>query len=214
MTLISGAAMINSRLDIAMLGFITGPTTVAVYDVGTKVGGLLMITQALLNASIAPRIARLYASGDRAQVQSLMVQACRLSFIPSAILFAAIWLAGPQLIPALFGPGFEDAHLVAVIVGVGFLFNTGIGAVGVLLNMSGHERITATVATISAAINAALNVVLIPAYGALGAAAATTLTLFFVQSFLWWKAASLTGIRADLLAFRQRATVSVAKPID
>jgi len=214
MTLISGAAMINSRLDIAMLGVITGPTSVAVYDVGAKVGGLLMITQALLNASIAPRVARLYASGERAQVQSLMVQACRLSFIPSAVLLAAIWLAGPHLIPALFGPGFEEAHLVAVIVGVGFLFNTGVGAVGVLLNMSGHERITAAVVTASAAMNAALNVVLIPAYGAYGAAAATTLTELVVQSLLWWQAAALTGIRADVLAFRRvsRLAASADEP--
>ncbi len=39
-----------------------------------------------------------------------------------------------------------------------------------------------------------------PTYGANGAAAATTVTMLFVQSLLWWKAVSLTGIRADLLA--------------
>lgn len=203
MTVISGAAMINSRLDIAMLGFITGPTSVAVYDVGAKVAGLMMITQALLNATIAPRIARIYASGDRDQVQPLMVQACRLSFIPSAILLVAIWLAGPFFIPALFGPGFEDSYGVAVIVAVGFLFNTSVGAVAVLLNMSGHERVTAAVVTASAAMNAALNVFLIPTYGANGAAASTTITVLFIQSFLWWKAVALTGIRADLLAPRR-----------
>lgn len=200
MTLISGAAMINSRLDIAMLGLITGPTSVAIYDVGAKVAGFMMITQALLNASISPRIARLYASGDRAQVQFVMVQACRLSFFASAILLIAIWLAGSQLIAALFGQDFEVAHTVALIVAVGFLFNTGVGAVAVLLNMSGHERITAKVVTTSAVMNAILNAILIPPYGASGAAFATTLTTLFVQSFLWWKASTLTGIRADIFA--------------
>jgi hypothetical protein len=33
----------------------------------------------------------------------MMVQACRLSFMASAILFTAIWLGGPQLIAGLFG---------------------------------------------------------------------------------------------------------------
>ncbi len=213
MTVMSGAAMINSRLDIAMLGVITGPVSVAVYDVGAKVAGLMMITQALLNAAIAPRIARIYASGDREQVQALMVLACRVSFIPSAILLAVIWLAGPVLIRALFGTGFDDAYAVALIVAVGFLVSTGVGAVGILLNMSGNERVTATVITASAAMNAALNVVLIPAYGANGAAAATTVTVLLVQAFLWWKASTLTGIRADLLAPR-RASKGVAPAVE
>jgi len=206
MTLIAGAAMINSRLDIAMLGTLTGPASVAVYDIGAKVGGLLMITQALLNASIAPRIARLYAGGNLREVQSLMVQACRLSFIPSAILLAGIWLGGPYVFPILFGPEFEESHLVAVIVAIGFLFSTGVGAVGTLLNMSGHERITAAMISISAASNAVLNAILIPIYGAYGAAVSTTLTVLIVQSLLWWKAMRLTGIRADVLAIGRSPT--------
>jgi len=213
MTIMSGAAMINSRMDIAMLGIITGLTGVAVYDVGTKVAGLMIITQALLNAAIAPRIARIYARGDREKVQALMVQACRLSFIPSAILLVGIWLAGPVLLPALLGPGFDEAYAVALIVAVGFLFNTGVGAVGVLLNMSGHERVMAKVVTASAVMNVVINAILIPAYGANGAAVATTLTMLFVQTFLWWKALALTGIRGDLLAFGQ-PTKGIASAAD
>lgn len=208
--------MINNRLDIAMLGIISGPASVAVYDVGAKVAGLMMITQALLNAAIAPRIASIYGSGDREQVQALMVQACRLSFIPSAILLVAIWLTGPVFLPTLFGPGFEDANAVALIMAVGFLHSTGVGAVGVLLNMSGHERVMAKVITTSAAMNAVLNAFLIPAFAANGAAFATTLTVLFVQTFLWWRALALTGIRGDLLAFRRtnKGIASAAEKIN
>lgn len=213
MTLIAGAATINSRLDIAMLGTLTGPASVAIYDIGAKVGGLLMITQALLNASIAPRIARLYAGGNLAEVQSLMVQACRLSFMPSALLLAGIWFGGPYVFPVLFGQEFEPSQTVAVIVASGFLFSTGVGAVGTLLNMSGHERITAAMISISAASNAVLNAILIPIYGAYGAAVSTTFTVLIVQSLLWWKAMRLTGIRADVLAIGRPAT-RLGKPAE
>ena len=205
MTLQSGAAMINSRLDIAMLGLITGSASVAVYDVGTKVAGLLMVTQALLNASIAPRIARFYASGDKARVQELMVKACRLSFLPSAALLIVIWLAGPNLISILFSEEFAAAYTVAMIVAVGYLYNTGVGAVVVLLNMSGNERTTAFSLSFSAILNAILNIILIPLYGPNGAAVATVVTTIFIQTFLWNRTIKLVGFRGDLFAPRWQA---------
>jgi O-antigen/teichoic acid export membrane protein len=49
--------------------------------------------------------------------------------------------------------------------------------VGLLLNMSGHEKDTVVGSGIAVVVNLVLNLALIPAWGMTGAAAATTLSL-------------------------------------
>lgn len=206
LTLQASAALINTRLDIAMLGFITGSASVAIYDIGAKFGGLMMITQALLNASIAPRIARLYASEKIEELRALLVQACRMSFLASALLFAAICFLGTPILKTLFGPEFNGAYLVALILAVGFLFDTAVGAVGLVLDMTGNEKVTGKAFVISVVVNATLNCVLIPLFGPYGAALTTTFSRLVMQGFLWWKVLDIIDIRCDIAVIGARRT--------
>jgi O-antigen/teichoic acid export membrane protein len=57
------------------------------------------------------------------------------------------------------------------------LINIGTGAVGLLLTMSGYEKIQSRIAIISMFLNLLLNFVLIKYFGATGVAIATALTI-------------------------------------
>lgn len=200
LTLISGAAMINSRLDIAMLGALSDTRSVGIYDIGLRFAGLLMLAQSILNGIVAPKVARLNAQGARAELQDMLVVACRISFTAAVVGLIAIWLAGGPVIQILFGPEFTPSLRVAFIASIGYVFNTGAGAVAVLLNMTGNEGTTAKIILVSAILNTILNLILIPLYAAVGAAAATSITVVLVQSLLWHRAKTLTGLRGDILA--------------
>jgi len=200
LTLQSGGTLINNRLDIAMLGVLAGPTAVGLYDIATKLAGFINMGQGIVNALVSPRVAREYTGDNLDAVQRIMRHACRIAFVAAVILFVALLLAGPWIIPALFGEGFERAYQIALVAGIGLLFSTSVGAVGVLLNMTGNEKVVAQVLVASVFINGGLNLVAIPLYGALGAAMATTVTVVFVQYRLWLSARSLTSLRAAILA--------------
>jgi O-antigen/teichoic acid export membrane protein len=67
--------------------------------------------------------------------------------------------------------------------------------------MSGYERQTARVAWLCAMVNITLNAILIPVYGAIGAAAATAATAILSRFVLWSMVRKRLRIRPDVLAF-------------
>ena len=74
------------------------------------------------------------------------------------------------------------------------------GPVVLVLNMSGHERTTMWVVLVSAVINAIFNIALIPRFGAMGAAAATTITIIGIQFLLAFLVSRKLSIRCDIAA--------------
>ncbi len=63
------------------------------------------------------------------------------------------------------------------ILVVGFLFRSSMGPAEFLLNMLGEQTLCATVLLASAVLNVALNFVLVPRFGLVGAASATSISL-------------------------------------
>ena len=77
----------------------------------------------------------------------------------------------------LFGPQFVEGYPVMLILVVGFLFRSAMGPAEFLLNMLGQQTACAAVLVTTAILNIALNLLLIPAFGLIGAAAATSASL-------------------------------------
>lgn len=106
-------------------------------------------------------------------------------------------LAGAVLIIALgkpllwlFGPQFEAGYPVMCILVVGFLFRSSMGPAEYLLNMLGEQALCATVLLSAAVLNVALNFALVPSFGLIGAALATSISLSMValaNSIVVWR---------------------------
>ncbi|WP_423815970.1 polysaccharide biosynthesis C-terminal domain-containing protein [Salinibacter ruber] len=62
---------------------------------------------------------------------------------------------------------------------IGQLFNSSVGSVGLLLNMTEYESYTVHGITISAIINFILCLVMVPHFGAAGVALSVSLSLVF-----------------------------------
>lgn len=87
-----------------------------------------------------------------------------------------LWLSGPTLLE-LFGSEFSVGYDVVTILLVGQIVNALAGSVGFIMIMTKHQKEAAWIVSISAAINIALNYLLIPQFGLEGAAVATALTM-------------------------------------
>jgi len=64
-----------------------------------------------------------------------------------------------------------------LILVVGFLFRSSMGPAEFLLNMLGQQKLCAIVLATMAILNVALNFALVPTFGLLGAATATSVSL-------------------------------------
>ena len=176
-TLISIAAVINSQVDILMLGWFRSVQDVGIYRVAIQGSTLVAFSLQIANMIVAPRIAALYAAGEIARLQRLVTRSAQVVLIvafPVALVFVLI---GGSLAAWIFGDEFISTRVPLAILAIGYLFNAVFGSVGVLLNMTGHEKDTARVMWQTTGVNVVLNAILIPYFGTVGAATATALSV-------------------------------------
>ncbi|MEV4636835.1 polysaccharide biosynthesis C-terminal domain-containing protein [Actinoplanes sp. NPDC049548] len=133
----------------------------------------LLVMQGL-RVAIAPQLSRLLGAGRTraaAEIYRRTTLAIVLLSWPAYLLLAAF---APAFL-ALFGPEFAAGAGPMAVLAAAMLVNVGVGLVQTVLLMSGNSRghLLATVAGLTLNVLACL--VLIPAYGALGAAVAWSL---------------------------------------
>jgi O-antigen/teichoic acid export membrane protein len=161
-----------SWADILILGMFLPAAEVGLYAVAARTAMLTSFIIVAVNNVIGPRLATLYHQGDLAGLALLAVRSTRLTLLVAAPMLALFVLA-PHWVLALFGPDFAAAGAVLAILAAGQFVNVATGSVGQVLIMTGHGRSLRNLSAVSAVLCIALNLVLIPAYGAIGAALAT-----------------------------------------
>lgn len=186
LAMLGGLQFINAHTDIIMLGMLREDSEVGVYRVVVQVAALVVFGLQAVNQVIQPHFAQMYSQGDQARLQHLVTMSARaiLAFaIPPVLIML---FAGGPLLSLVFGEEYRIGALALAILALGQLINASIGSVGILLNMTGHERDTVIGITVAAISNVTLNSLLIPAYGIEGAALATATTLLIWNIILWY----------------------------
>lgn len=195
-TLLAGAGILNSQVDILMLGLFRPNQDVGIYRVAVQGAGLVAFGLQVANAVIAPQFARMYALGDTARLQQLVTASARVTLLIALPIALAFMIAGGDIAAWVFGQEFLRAHIPLALLAVGQLVNAAMGSVGFLLNMTGHEKITTRIMFMTAILNVILNLVLIPPFGMAGAAAATAFSLALWNVLLYRAVKARLGIRS------------------
>jgi len=191
MLLISGFNLILFRADVIMVGALIDPTSSGLYNVASKVASLLVFALAAINSILSPIAADLYAKNKLKQLQRLITQAAVGSFVVSLVGAVIIYALRYQVLD-LFGSEFVRSEGALWPLLAGQLSNAFAGPAILLLNMTGHQGLSAKILGGSALLNLALNATLIPVFGFEGAAYATMGTMFI------WNALAVIGVRNRL----------------
>jgi O-antigen/teichoic acid export membrane protein len=152
------------------------PTDVAIYFAAAKTMSLIMFVHYAVGSAVGNRFAALGARGDKESLDKFARDAAHWTFWPSLAAAVIILILGVPLL-WLFGPQFVDGYPVMLILVVGFLFRASMGPTEFLLNMMGKQRISAAVQVTMALATVALNFLLVPYYGLIGAAVASSSVL-------------------------------------
>lgn len=170
--LIEGFYFMLTNADVIIVGIYLPPEKVAVYFAAAKTMALVHFVYFAVKAAAAQRFSALVSGTDHHALASFARQTVQWTFWPSLLVGTLVIAAGPFLL-SLFGPSFQDGHMIMVILFAGIIAKAMIGPGEVLLTMAGKLKICATIYAIALAANLGLNVVLIPLWGLHGAAAAT-----------------------------------------
>lgn len=176
MVMITGLEVVNSQTDIVMLGAIATEKETGIYSVASRGAMLVVFVWASVNTAIGPIIARTFYNGQYTEMQNLVRKSATGIFVLTLPVCAALYFLGEEFL-SLFGPEFVAGKTSLDILLIGNLVIAVAGSVGLILKMTGHERDVMWAGVVAAVINIALNAVLIPRFGAEGAATATAISM-------------------------------------
>ncbi len=168
--------LLLTHTDLLVLQLFRSPEDVAIYYAAAKTLALVAFIYFSIAATTAHRVSALHAAGDREGLAEFLRHAIRWTFWPS-LAATALLLAFGKPILALFGPQFTAGYHLMFIFAVGLLARAAIGPMERFLNVIGQQRICALVYGSAFAINLVLCFVLIPPFGAAGAAIAISAAL-------------------------------------
>jgi len=190
------AGVINNQADLLVLGIIGTPAEVGVYRVAMQLAMLVSFGLHVINIVVAPQFAGLYASGNKDKLQKLVKISSRVMLLAALPIVIGIFIIGKDFVKLVYGEDYVESYLPLVVLSVGQLVNAAVGAVGQLLNMTGHEYVVASTLLRMALLNVVLNFLLIRIFGVVGAALATTVTLSAWNMLLYLRAKQKLEIRS------------------
>ncbi len=176
LVVVAAAELMLQNTDILVISRYMTPTDVAIYFASAKTMSLIMFVHFAVGSAVANRFAALNARGDTEQLRAFVRDSVNWTFWPSLLGAAIILVLGKPLL-WLFGPQFDAGYPVMFILVIGFLFRSSFGPAEVLLSMLGEHQICAAVLIVTALLNVALNFALVPPFGLIGAATATSISL-------------------------------------
>ena len=168
---------LNSELATIVLGWFNDYESVAYFKVALQAVALVSLGLNSINGVIMPHIAQSYREGDMIKTQKLVTKSVRVSSTIALPILLALIFFGDVLIEMLFGSDFVKSYPLIIILSIGQLVNVLMGSVGVILNMTGNERASLKALVISFIINVIFMIILIPMYGAIGAAISVSIGL-------------------------------------
>lgn len=164
------------RADTVLLGIWATTEDVGIYNAAIRMAVLTSFALGAVNSIIAPKFAALYAQENKVALEKLTRGITRLMVLIGIMITVPLFLFSPFLVQ-MYGTEFLRGATVLRILLVGQFVNVAAGPVGFLLLMTGHEKVQQNNVLANAGLNVILNILLIPRYGLIGAAVASSISL-------------------------------------
>lgn len=166
--------MTNRWMDVLMLGWLSESSQAGIYDVSYAIAGMLAFLIGSLNYMFMPVASELYGEGKISQILEIYSTATRWITITVMPLLAGILIFSEQIIALLFGSSYVSGALPLMILSIGFAYRAMKGPAGGILLSIGEINLRVIGIACATTVVILLNFILIPKYGMLGAAVATT----------------------------------------
>ncbi len=200
-----------SETDILCLGFFSSPEDVGLYNVARRLAELMQFAYVSVNTLLLPRIAAAHSARDASRMQSIVDTMNVVVLVPAGCVLVALVAFGPQVL-SLFGQSFVGGYLVVLVLAVARFTDLLLGPASEVLMMSGAQSRVARINIIAGLGNLGLNLLLVPNWGAIGAAAATTVSMVSWKLYLFVLCRRRTGVQTSLV-MRLRALFDAAQGV-
>ena len=200
-TLLSSTSFVLiQNLDIISLSAITEDLKlVGIYTAFFSIAVVISLPAKALSRTSVQIISQAWATDDLAKIDKIYFKTSVVQMLFGCMLFVGLIVNRNFMIMLLHKPEYANYFGVFIVVGAGFLADMTGGVNGYIINLSKYYRFTTYFILSAVVFCAAINWLLIPKIGMMGAAIAYALSMLLLN-FLYW---FYVKLKFNLQPFRQ-----------
>lgn len=175
--------VVKGSAVIMILEYFRTSTEVAEYRAIVPVAGMNLVVMQSFRLLYTPMAARLYANKDTESINALYWKTATWIALISFPVFVVTFSLSEPLVLLLFGDRYALSGPLLALLSFGNYFNAALGFNAFTLRVYGKVKYIVLIDVLSSILNLGLNFLLIPRYGAMGAAVGTCITLVAYNIF-------------------------------
>lgn len=165
-----------NQLEIILLGALADARSAGLFSGAWRLASLMPFALASIGVVSGPMVASAYHRRDLAELNRITGLAARLA-LGFAVCIGLVLVAAGRPLLELFGADFVQAYPALLILLIGGVVNAFTGVVAYLLTLTGRQMHGLAIFAGALGVSLALNLLLIPRFGMVGAAIASTAAL-------------------------------------
>ena len=177
----SMSVLLYTQADIWIIGMYMPSEAVGIYGIAAKLVLLVYFPMLAFTAIIPPLISSVYSAGNKEELEKIVAESTRWILSMALPIILILLFEGKLILEYAYGQEFTAGYAALVILIMGQLVKAGAGLIGGILQMTGGHRIYMKVNIVWGIINIVLNILLVPRFGMIGAAAATAFSLSMID---------------------------------
>ena len=184
--------LLRSQLVIVLLGYFQSTLDVASFRAVQPVANVNTLVIQSFALLFMPTMARMFAKGDHKGIDDLYWQSAIWITVISFPIFLVTFALAQPLTLLLFGERYAQSGSIMALLAFGYYFNAALGYNADTLRVYGKLRYVVAIDFLAMLASLGLSLILIPRYGAEGAAMVTcgTLVLYNILNHLGLKFAT------------------------
>jgi O-antigen/teichoic acid export membrane protein len=186
------------RVDILLLAAFSSDAAVGIYSLAVTVAELARIVTDSISQVVLPQ----QAGSDDGRAVAFTVKTTRVMVFAGLVSIGLGCAAVPLGIPLLYGHAFAGSVEPFFALAPGVFALSGSRAIGACLLRLDRPMLSSAASVIALVLNVGLNLVLIPSYGVVGCAAASSIAYCVLAAIqvVWFVSATRTPLRRLVLA--------------
>jgi O-antigen/teichoic acid export membrane protein len=165
--------VVMNSVDAVLLERFQGVVDVAALRAVQPTARLNQIVLSSFGLLFTPAAARMFARNDKEGINDLYWKNAIWIAVVSFPIFVFTFSLAKPITLFLYGARYEQSALILALLSFGYYFNAALGQNGLTLKVVGKVRYIVVIDVLVAILNLGINLLLIPRYGALGAAFGT-----------------------------------------
>lgn len=190
----NAALFLLTSSDIWILGIFRGEEEAAVYGAAVRLMAVLNFFVVLMNTVMTTLLSRPANGEGHADLMKPGKAVVALVTVPAMLVAVCFVLFGKQIMEAAFGAHYGTGYSILAVLSLGQLVNLIAGPSGLLLTLTGHERIMLRITAVTSVFTAGGAVIAAYGAGPLALAWVMVAGLLLQNGWMWTEARKRVGI--------------------